>query len=159
MKMTPSSSSVRSVAQDMATVIMLTMRRSSSPMVEFAERFDLSFTQLKLMFALADTPQPMPIGRLAELTGASLPAAGRAVDGLVRHGLVTRTEDPDDRRVKRVAITRTGSESMTAINDSRVSALNELLDGLDASQLDALARAFAPLRAVVEQQSLETERS
>ena len=34
----------------------------------------------------------------------------RAVDGLVKERLATRVEDPDDRRVRRVAITAKGKE-------------------------------------------------
>ena len=40
--------------------------------------------------------------------GVSVPSISRAVDGLVKAGLATRVEDPEDRRVRRIAITDQG---------------------------------------------------
>lgn len=142
--------STKAVAEDFVSVVTNVMKRSSAPMVEFVERYDLSFTQLKVMFTLANTDDPLPIGRIAELTGGSLPATGRAVDGLVRHGLATRTEDPDDRRVKRVEVTPLGTSGMNEIYESRVATLRGLLDGLSEDERAALADAMSPLRALVE---------
>jgi DNA-binding MarR family transcriptional regulator len=119
-------------------------------MVAFAEQYDLSFSQLKLMFALSNLDEAQPIGRLAEMTGSSLPSMGRAVDGLVRHGLVTRTEDPQDRRVKRIELTDLGASSMSAIYETRVNTLSEILDQLPSDQVDALASALEPLKPETE---------
>ncbi|MBJ7332603.1 MAG: MarR family transcriptional regulator [Solirubrobacteraceae bacterium] len=140
----------KAVAKDFIAVTMRVMKSSSAPMVAFAEQYDLSFTQLKLMFALSNLDEPQPIGRLAELTGSTLPSMGRAVDGLVRHGLVTRTEDPLDRRVKRIEPTELGASSMYAIYETRVNTLSEILDQLPPEQVDALASALAPLNTETE---------
>lgn len=145
----PSSTST-AVAKDFIAVITHVMKSSSVPMVAFAEQYDLSFSQLKLMFALSNLDESQPIGRLAELTGSSLPSMGRAVDGLVRHELVTRTEDTVDRRVKRIELTELGAKSMSAIYESRVNALSEVLDQLSSDQVDALASALEPLNTETE---------
>ncbi|MFT4049232.1 MAG: MarR family transcriptional regulator [Solirubrobacterales bacterium] len=142
--------SSKAVAEEFTAIVTNVMKRSSTPMVEFVERYDLSFTQLKVMFALANNDEPLPIGRIAEITGGSLPATGRAVDGLVRHGLTTRTEDPTDRRVKRVEVTDLGTTGMNEIFESRTATLSALLDGLSPDQLEALGQALQPLRALVE---------
>jgi DNA-binding MarR family transcriptional regulator len=138
------------VAKDFIAVVTRVMKNSSAPMVAFAEQYDLSFSQLKLMFALSNLDEAQPIGRLAEMTGSSLPSMGRAVDGLVRHGLVTRTEDPQDRRVKRIEPTELGAKSMSAIYEQRVNTLSEILDQLSGDQVDALALALAPLKPETE---------
>lgn len=148
--------STKAVAEDFTAIVTNVMKRSSAPMMEFVERYDLSFTQLKLMFALANSQKALPIGRIAELTGGSLPATGRAVDGLVRHGLATRTEDPDDRRVKLVEVTPLGTSGMNEIFESRVATLRGVLGELSDDELTALAGALAPLRALV--QSPDSER-
>jgi DNA-binding MarR family transcriptional regulator len=135
----------REVATDFIAVVMRVMNNNSAPMVAFAELHDLNFTQLKTMFSLSHRGEPQPIGRLAELTGSSLPSMGRAVDGLFRHGLVTRTEDPLDRRVKRIELTELGESSMNAIHEARLNTLVEVLDQLPSDQLDALASALKPL--------------
>lgn len=142
--------SADAVADEFIAVVGSVMKRSSQPMVGFVEEHDLSFTQLKVMFALSNADAPLPIGRIAEITGGSLPATGRAVDGLVRIGLTTRTEDPDDRRVKRVEMTQLGSDGMDEIQESRVAALRDLLAELDQDDLSALLKAIAPLRAQVD---------
>ena len=127
------------------------MKRSSAPMVEFAERHELSFSQLKMIFVLANAEVAMPIGHVAETVGLSLPAAGRAVDGLVRQKLATRTEDPDDRRVKLVQITDKGTEGIQVIAEHRAAGLRELLEGLPEDELAAMASAVASLRKSVDQ--------
>lgn len=153
----PPKVSAKSVADEFVAVVTNVMKRSSAPMVGFVEQYDLSFTQLKVMFALAGADRPLPISGLAKGTGGSLPATGRAVDGLVRHGLVTRTEDPDDRRVKRVQITQLGTDGMDEIQASRITALQNLLAELTQDDLAALSSAIAPLRSLVESPNCETE--
>jgi DNA-binding MarR family transcriptional regulator len=138
------------VAKDFISVVTRVMKNSSAPMVAFAEQYDLSFTQIKLMFALSNLDEAQPIGRLAEMTGSSLPSMGRAVDGLVRHGLATRTEDASDRRVKRIEPTELGASSMDAIYEKRVNTLSEILDQLSSDQVDALASALEPLKPETE---------
>lgn len=143
-------SNTSSLAKNFIAVFTHVMKGSSAPMVAFAEQYDLGFTQLKLMFALSNADGPQPIGHLAETIGSSLPATGRAVDGLVRHELVTRTEDPTDRRVKRIEPTELGASSMDAIYATRVATLNEILKQLSDEQVDALSAALAPLRQETE---------
>jgi DNA-binding MarR family transcriptional regulator len=145
----PNSTSTE-VAKDFIAVVTRVMKSSSAPMDAFAEQYDLSFTQLKLMFALSNLEEAQPIGRLAEMTGSTLPSMGRAVDGLVRHALVTRTEDPLDRRVKRIEPTELGASSMNAIYEQRVNTLSEILDQLSGDQVDALASALTPLKPETE---------
>lgn len=137
------------VAQRLTDTMTQLMKRSSGPMMEFVDQFDLSFAQLKMMFVLYGLPEPQAIGRVAELTGQSLPSAGRAVDGLVRSGLATRTEDPDDRRVKRVELSIEGERGVNAIYRERLANLNDALAQLEPEQLAALSVAIEPLAETV----------
>lgn len=137
------------VAQRLTDTMTQLMKRSSGPMMEFVDQFDLSFAQLKMMFVLYGLPEPQAIGRVAELTGQSLPSAGRAVDGLVRSGLATRTEDPDDRRVKRVELSVEGERGVNAIYRERLANLNDALAQLEPEQLAALSVAIEPLAEIV----------
>lgn len=139
----------------MTAVFMHVMRRSSTPMVEFAERYELSFTQLKAVFALVNAAAPMPISRLAECNGASLPATGRAIDGLLHNGLVSREEDPTDRRVKLVQITELGEQAVRKIYESRAQILKDLLSELGPAELKSLETAVAPLRELIERNASE----
>ena len=78
--------------------------------------------------------------------GLSPAATGRAVDALVRAGLVTRRDDDADRRVKRLALTHDGHSPPSTASPRRASKRSPTrCPGLDADQRDALAAALAPL--------------
>ena len=63
-------------------------RRSCSEMVA---ELDSSFSQVKMLFLLEDGGEHS-VKELASHLGLSLPAASRAVDGLIQRGCVTRRE-------------------------------------------------------------------
>src|SRR3954462_11997842 len=81
------------------------------------EESGLSLAQCKALFVLAGSAQHSGVsGReLAESIGLSGAAISRAVDGLVEDGHVTRIEDPDDRRVRLIAITDNGRRAVDKI--------------------------------------------
>ena len=60
---------------------------------------DLTLSQLKTLSLLSELPpaSPLSLKDVAARLGISLPAASRAVDPLVRRGLVVRREDEEDR--------------------------------------------------------------
>ena len=77
------------------------------------EESGLSMTQCKALLELGGLGQagePLQVSDLAEHFGVSVPSMSRAVDALVKKKLVTRLEDPSDRRVRRVAITAKGKQ-------------------------------------------------
>ena len=106
---------------------------------------DLSFTQIKALCALDSAGEARSVGALADSLGASLPAVSRAVDGLFERGFVSREEDPEDRRIKRVRLTGAGAEVPAALTAGRLSALQELIESLSAEEADALAAALDPI--------------
>lgn len=78
------------------------------------------------------------IGALATGSGVRGPSMSQTIDGLVERGWVTRTEDPDDRRRRQVHLTSTGRQVLTGADRAVAAGLEELLDGLSATELDAL---------------------
>jgi DNA-binding MarR family transcriptional regulator len=103
---------------------------------------DLSFTQLKALCALEQDGEERSVKALAESMGLSLPAMSRAVDGLFERGFVERDEDPTDRRMKRVRLTKAGRTVPRALNDARLSALQELMSSLGNEEAGALEHAL-----------------
>lgn len=103
---------------------------------------DLSFTQLKALCALETDGEERSVKALAESMGVSLPAMSRAVDGLFERGFVGREEDPTDRRMKRVRLTDAGRTVPRALNEARLSALQELMSSLDDEAARALEHAL-----------------
>jgi DNA-binding MarR family transcriptional regulator len=64
---------------------------------------------------------------------------------MARNGLVTRRDDDQDRRVKRLALTDDGLAAVGRITEARVAGLARLVDHLDDDQRAALSSALAPL--------------
>jgi DNA-binding MarR family transcriptional regulator len=104
---------------------------------------DLSFTQIKALCALETDGVERSVKALAELLGVSLPAMSRAVDGLFERGFVGREEDSEDRRMKRVRLTKAGRTVPQALNEARLSALQELLSSLGDEESLALEHALS----------------
>jgi len=130
------------LATSLAALYGHAMRPTSRLIAEF-ERIDLSFTQFKAL-AHADHGEPT-VKELAEQLGLSLPGCSRAVDHLVRRGLLDRREDATDRRSKRVSVTPAGRDAVRAIDAARRSALESFTRDIPAPQRERLLVALPPI--------------
>lgn len=112
------------------------------------EESGLSMTQTKALLELSGhggDGESRQVGDLAETFGVSVPSMSRAVDGLVKDDLATRVEDPDDRRVRRVAITAKGKELVDTFLVLRQAGMQAFAESLSAAQrrkLDAAVDAL-----------------
>jgi DNA-binding MarR family transcriptional regulator len=101
----------------------------------------LTFTQTKVLMTLAGSGEHAPgLKPVAEGLGLSLPSVSRAVDGLVRAGLVARVEDPADRRQRLLSLTADGDRLSDRIMAARLAGLEQFaasLDGEERERLDA----------------------
>jgi DNA-binding MarR family transcriptional regulator len=117
-------------------------------MLSVLEESGLSMTQTKALLELAglgEEAEPRHVSDLAETFGVSVPSMSRAVDTLVKKRLATRVEDPDDRRVRRVAITRRGKDLVNTLLVIRQAGMETFAAGLSAAQrrkLDAAVDAL-----------------
>src|SRR6476619_272538 len=107
------------------------------------EESGLSMTQCKALLelgGLGQSSETWQVGDLAELFGASVPSMSRAVDGLVKKGLATRVEDPDDRRVRQVKITESGKdlvETLVAVRQTGMESCAATVNATQRRRLDA----------------------
>lgn len=110
---------------------------------------DLSISQLRALFVLDAAPPgaELPLGVLAGRVGLSTAAMGRAIDRLVAHGHVTRTEDRLDRRVKRIGLTAAGRAIARSILTARRAAIGRFVASLEPAEVERLGAAIAPLAA------------
>jgi DNA-binding MarR family transcriptional regulator len=111
------------------------------------EESGLSLTQVKTLLMLAGPEGEEPYaGRdIAERLQISLASVSRAVDGLVRGRLVTRVEDAEDRRIRRLSITDKGKRLAGEIVAARLADLEAFAASLSATQrrkLDAALEAM-----------------
>lgn len=108
----------------------------------------LSMTQCKALLELGGLGQEAEtwqVSDLAEVFGASVPSMSRAVDGLVKKGLATRIEDPDDRRARQVKITGPGKElveTLAAVKRSGMEAFTSTLTATQRRKLDAAVESL-----------------
>jgi DNA-binding MarR family transcriptional regulator len=103
----------------------------------------LTFVQFKVLMELfVSEPGEAPyLQELAESLGASTPSLSRAVDGLVGKDLVSRQEDPEDRRRRRIELTPAGRSVVDRFYLSRVARVIEFAASLTPEQREAFVRA------------------
>jgi DNA-binding MarR family transcriptional regulator len=89
--------------------------------------------------------EPLALHELAERMGLSVAATGRAVDVLVRGGLLARQEDAVDRRVKRISITEPGRDAVNRLVAARRAGMAGFVATLPEEQRESLSAALAPI--------------
>jgi DNA-binding MarR family transcriptional regulator len=92
---------------------------------------------------------------LAESMGVSLATITGIVDRLAAQDLVTRREDPRDRRVRRVELTPAGRGLVDDIAAAGTASQRRLLDRLSLDDLTILERAFGLLADAAEAEQAE----
>ena len=100
----------------------------------------LTLTQIKILMLLSRHGNVSGV-ELAGMLGVGLAALSGMVDRLVSQDLVVRTEDLHDRRVRRIGLTRAGSELIGGIFDAGMEKQRKLLSRLSADQLRLIAEA------------------
>jgi DNA-binding MarR family transcriptional regulator len=111
------------------------------------EESGLTLTQVKALLMLAGPEGEEPYaGRdIAERLKVSLASVSRAVDGLVRNRLVSRVEDPEDRRVRRLTITDKGRRLAGEIVAARMADMEAFAASLTPAQRGKLNSALEAL--------------
>ncbi len=87
---------------------------------------------------------------LAHHLGVALATVTGLVDRLVAHGLVSRHEDPHDRRVRRVELTDAGAKLVEEINNTGLQQYRRIMEHLDTETLRCLDHVTTRLRQVAD---------
>jgi DNA-binding MarR family transcriptional regulator len=101
------------------------MHRSIHAFIRFNRQSALSLSQINALFRLYHRGTS-PVSDLADHLGISTPAVSQLLAPLEDTGLIVRTEDPSDRRVKRIAITEKGSQRVEESMQARHAWLDDL---------------------------------
>ena len=135
-------------ARCLGAFIRFLSQSAGNQFVQAVEEAGLSLTQLKAMHVLAAADEELSTGGLAQrLGGLSLPTLSRAVDSLVQRGYVKRTEDTEDRRIKRLRLTAKGRKTIDRLIEIRAAELEAGLETLTDDEREQLARALEPILA------------
>lgn len=116
---------------------------------------ELGDSQMWTLRMLAEGKQVT--SELAHHFNVTTPTMTRIVDGLVNKGLVERRHDPNDRRRIYLEVTAKGTDSAKKAHEQFRATLAEYLSPLSSQQLADIMRAFAHLRSLVPQDTVEQE--
>ena len=108
---------------------------------------DLSISQIRILHLLNGPLPEASLKQLGDEIGLSLPAVSRSVDALVHRGLVTRTENDTDRRLKAVRITDEARALIERLTELRVAGISDFVATLTDAEREQLAEALAPIVA------------
>lgn len=102
------------------------------------------------MLMLVDREGPIRATDIAELFGLAPRTVTEALDSLERAGLIRRTPDAKDRRVKQITITQEGKAAITATEPLRLGLVDQVFGVLSVEQQAQLATIIAALEERVE---------
>jgi DNA-binding MarR family transcriptional regulator len=120
---------------------LLAQQRPPSPL------FDSNLTMRQLKVVMILSGQDSASGQdLATHLDVGLGTVTGIVDRLVAHGLVTRREDPHDRRIRRVELTPAGRTLIEQIADAGLTEFRRLLQHLDTPTLRDLSTVMDKLQ-------------
>ncbi len=101
----------------------------------------LTLTQIKILMLLS-RHGTVSGGELAGMLGVGAAALSGMIDRLVVQDLVTRTEDLQDRRVRRIGLTKAGGELIGGIITAGAEKHRRLLSRLTADELAVVGEAM-----------------
>jgi DNA-binding MarR family transcriptional regulator len=122
------------------------MHRSMRDFRRFMDETGLSFSQINILMRLLHEGSA-GISEIGERLGVTNAAASQAVERLVQMGLVERTEDPQDRRAKQLALTPQGRAMIEKGIEARSQWVEQLTDALTPEQQDMIISALTLLTA------------
>jgi len=111
-------------------------------------RVDLTMPQLKTLIYVTRN-QGATSGQIATSLGVGLSTITGIVDRLAEQNLVTRREDPRDRRINRVLPTDSGAQLVEELIEYRNEVVTAILSQLDPDRLQVVETAFQYLLEAV----------
>jgi DNA-binding MarR family transcriptional regulator len=143
-------SSEVSGSQELALGVAAGIERLLSLLRWLTPRDGLSLTAAATLATL-DRSGPCRLTLLAANEGVTQPAMTQLVARLQDSGLVTRTQDPSDRRVVAISITAEGSALLAERRAARAGQLAGMLARLSPQDQAALAAALPAMDALTSQ--------
>jgi DNA-binding MarR family transcriptional regulator len=109
----------------------------------------LTIAQVRSLF-LIDREGSTNFRNLAAALGVTPANMTGVVDRLVEQGLVSRQENPEDRRMTLLRVTDKGSALIADLRGRRISHMSELLSRFSLPELEAIAEGFRLLAKTAE---------
>ncbi len=119
---------------------------------------DLTMAQAKLLYVVAAAGE-LSMSEIALRLGVTISTASGAVDHLVSIELLSRVDDPANRRQVRVSITPLGAQTLEQLRELSARQLRSLFDLLGDDDLEVIDRAIRILTEAVETAASQPARS
>jgi DNA-binding MarR family transcriptional regulator len=120
------------------------MHQSMRRTIQFAKQHHLSMSQLGAMMHVRRAGS-CAVADISDGLGVTSAAVSQMLDRLVDQGLVARTEDPSDRRAKRIELTPSGTDTLDSAMAAREAWFHELAASLDRAESSRAAAALTTL--------------
>lgn len=121
--------------------IKLFMHRSMHGYLHYVREKGLSLSSIGTLHHLQKTGHA-GVSNLGEHLGVSSAGASQMLDRLVEEGLISRVEDPADRRMKRIALTEEGQRTLNESMDARLGWLKEMAGHFTEAEREQLTAAL-----------------
>lgn len=115
----------------------------------------LTIAQLKSLFFISSEGSTN-VRKLAAALGVTSANVTGIVDRLVEQGLVSRAENPEDRRMSLLQSTNDGQALITDLRERHTSQLAEILSYMSPNQLSTLSQGLSSLLKACELHQKET---
>lgn len=119
----------------------VSMRRSMRNFLRYARESGLSMSQFGVLFHLS-RKRSCGVTDLGDHLGVTSAAASQMLERLVQQGLILRSEDPNDRRVKQIVLTDKGYQVLEEGLRARQDWLVDLANTLSAIEKDQITAAL-----------------
>ncbi|HYB68186.1 MAG TPA: MarR family transcriptional regulator [Candidatus Acidoferrales bacterium] len=133
-------------AREMLEVVPTVMRDIRSEMRNRRSP-DLTVPQFRTL-AFVNRNEGSSLLDVANHMGLTPPSACRLVDGLITRGMMTRQDNPADRRRVRLAATPSGMTILEASRRKTMAYLADKLKGVSAEDREIIVKAMEALRSV-----------
>ena len=130
------------------------MCQSMHGFVHFAREQKLSMSQIGTLFRLHKCGG-CGISDISEHLGITTAAASQMIEKLVQQGLITRSEDAQDRRIKRLVLTPQGQHLVSGTMEARQHWFHDLASNLNDDELQHCAETLQLLCARIPAQPKE----
>ena len=124
--------------------IEIFMHRSMRRFIHNARKSGLSMSMIGTLFHL-NIHKKTGVTDLGEHLGVTSAAASQMLERLVQQGLIQRSEDPDDRRVKKIVLTEKGCQLLEEGLQARLGWLTDLAENLSKAEKEQVTSALSLL--------------
>lgn len=117
------------------------MKFSVHNLLHYSKENGLSMSQIGALFRVFHSGN-CAVSDIGGEVGVTIAAASQMLDRLVQQGLILRSEDPTDRRMKQIVLTEEGRQALQEIISARQSWFLPLADALSDYEREQIVSAL-----------------